>query len=54
MSARDFYLQQEAKKGFRGWTIDGLDFLLQRGRLQEDVERECREALHKLTLKSGI
>lgn len=28
MSARDFYLKQEAKRGFRGWRKEGLDFLL--------------------------
>ena len=54
MSARDFYLKQEAKKNFSDWTIDGWEFLIQRGKLQEDVERECREALHKLILKGGI
>ena len=48
MSARDFYLQQEAKKSFRDWTIDGLEFLLQRGKLQEAVERECKKALDRL------
>lgn len=28
MSARDFYLKQEAKRGFRDWSKEGLDFLL--------------------------
>lgn len=53
MSARDFYLKQEAKKSFRDWTIDGLEFLLQRGKLQEDVERECKRALERLTKKQN-
>ena len=49
MSARDFYLKQEAKIGFKDWTKAGLEFLLQRGELQEDVKRKCKKALERLS-----
>ncbi len=43
MSTRDFYLNQKVKRRFRDWTIEGLEFLLQRGKLQEDVERRVKK-----------
>ena len=49
MSARDFYLKQEAKKGFKDWTKAGLEFLLQRDELQEDVKQKCKKALERLS-----
>lgn len=48
MSARDFYLKQEAKKDFKDWTKAGLEFLLQRDELQEDVKIKCKKALERL------
>ena len=47
MSARDFYLKQEAKKDFKDWTKAGLEFLLQRDELQEDVKQKCKKAIDK-------
>ena len=49
MSARDFYLKQEAKKDFKDWTKAGLEFLLQRDELQEDVKQKCKKALERLS-----
>lgn len=49
MSARDFYLKQEAKKYFKDWTKAGLEFLPQRDELQEDVKSKCKKALERLS-----
>jgi len=49
MNAREFYLKQEAKKGFKDWTRGGLEFLLHRDKLQ----KECKKALHRLEQKAA-
>ena len=41
------YIQNEAKKGFKDWTKAGLEFLLQRDELQEDVKTEYKKAIDK-------
>ena len=43
------YIQNEAKKGFKDWTKAGLEFLLQRYELQEDVKQKCKKALERLS-----
>lgn len=48
MSARDFYLQQEAKKSFRDWTIDGLEFLLQDKNLDLKIKTAIKAKLKVL------
>jgi len=47
--ASSFYIREEAKKGFKGWSKEGLEFLLYRGDLEEEIERECKKALARLT-----
>lgn len=44
-----FYLIKEAKKGFKGWTKEGLEFLLKRDALEAGVERECKKAIVRLS-----
>ncbi len=46
--ASSFYIREEAKKGFKGWSKEGLEFLLQKGELQTDVEIECKKAITRL------
>ncbi|MDD3443732.1 MAG: hypothetical protein AB7D38_10510 [Sulfurimonas sp.] len=52
MGASSFYIREEAKKGFKGWTKEGLEFLLHRGDLEEEIERECKKALARLSKKN--
>lgn len=45
MSARDFYLKQEAKRGFRDWTVDGLEFLLRDKNLDLKIKTTIKTKL---------
>lgn len=47
------YLVQEAKRSFRGWSREGLEFLLQTKDLKAELKRECRKAIAKLSLQRG-
>lgn len=51
LSAGDFYLKQEAKKDFKDWTKAGLEFLLHRNELKEDVKQKCKKVLERLSNK---
>ena len=44
---KNIYIQNEAKKDFKGWSKQGLEFLLTY-ELQEDVKTECKKAIDKL------
>ena len=43
---KNIYIQNEAKKNFKGWSKQGLEFLLT-CELQEDVKTECKKAIDK-------
>ena len=47
MSLQSSYIKNEAKKNFKGWSKQGLEFLLTY-ELQEDVKTECKKAIDKL------
>ena len=42
------YLVQESKRGFRGWSKEGLEFLVHRYKLQKRMEKKCSRAIVKL------
>ena len=49
MNARDYYLNLEAKKGFKDWTVDGLKFLLKdKKQLSAFVGKKATEAYSKI------
>lgn len=47
------YLVQEAKRCFRGWSREGLEFLLRTKDLKAELKRECRKAVAKLSQQRG-
>ena len=42
------YLVQEAKKNFRGWSKEGLEFLAKTYELPKSMEKKCSRAIVKL------
>ena len=47
MLAWDYYIIKESRNRFKDWTKAGLEFLLQRDELQEDVKQKCKKAIDK-------
>ena len=43
---KNIYIKNEAKKNFKGWSKQGLEFLLT-CELQEDVKTEYKKAIDK-------
>ena len=49
MNARGYYVNLEANKDFKDWTVDGLEFLLRdKKQLSDFVEKKATEAYNKI------
>ncbi|MCG3696042.1 hypothetical protein L5F39_00335 [Aliarcobacter butzleri] len=45
---KNIYIQNEAKKGFKGWTKEGLAFLLSLRNKDERMKYKIKKKLEKL------
>lgn len=45
---KNIYIKNEAKKNFKGWSKQGLEFLLNRNDIAENMKLKVRKAIDKL------
>jgi len=44
---RGFYIQSEAKKGFKDWEVGALEFILRNYDLSSKVERQIKSKINE-------
>ncbi len=44
-TVRAFYIQEEAKKGFKDWTNEGLEFALKNYKLAAEIKEQIEKCL---------
>ncbi len=47
-SMRGFYIESEAKKGFKGWKKDALEFALKNYDLSSNIESQIKSKIQKV------
>ena len=45
---KNIYVQNEAKNNFKDWTKEGLEFLLNRNDIDENIKLKARKVIDKL------
>ena len=46
---KNIYIQNEARKGFKGWTKEGLDFLLSLSNRNKRLRYKIKKQIEKYT-----
>ncbi len=48
---KNIYVQNEARNNFKGWTKEGLDFLLSCSEILPEIENNARQKLNSTSIK---
>ena len=48
---KNIYIQNEARKGFKGWTKEGLEFLLSCSEILPEIKNKVQQKLNSTLIK---
>ena len=48
---KNIYIQNEARKGFKGWTKEGWDFLLSCSEILPEIKNKVQQKLNSTLIK---
>lgn len=48
---KNIYVQNEARNNFKGWTKEGLDFLLSCSEILPEIKNNARQKLNSTSIK---
>ena len=48
---KNIYIQNEARKGFKGWTEEGWDFLLSCSEILPEIKNKVQQKLNSTSIK---